>query len=227
MPSIMQEELLWATAIRGLARGFTYPDADWVSALLDDRWPTTLAEVLKPLGVRSRKVARAVKTLPTEPIAALQALQLEYTYLFINAVPHVPAPPYASAYTGQRHLMGEPAEAALRAYREACLSLAENCDVLPDHLAVELEFLAWLNEQAVAAWDAGEEEQAQTRADQQRTFLRDHVQPWLPRFCRRVEEAARVPFYRELARLTASLLSVASQHESSHSRFPTKKPEHV
>ena len=199
----------WAAAVRGLARGFTYPDADWISALLDGRWPTALAEVLAPLGMRTRKVARAVKTLPTEPATALQALQVEYTYLFINGVPHAPAPPYASAHMGQRRLMGEPAETALRAYRQAGLALVENCDVLPDHLAAELEFLAWLGEQAIAAWESGDEEQGRARADQQRTFLQDHLRLWAPTFCRRAEKAARIPFYRELARLADKVLGIA------------------
>jgi len=158
---------------------------------------------------------QATDALPTEPAAALEALQVEYTYLFINAVPHVPAPPCASAYTDEGLLMGQPAEDALRAYRQAGLVLADGYPELPDHLAAELEFLAWLGEQAVAAYEAGDEKQAQERIGQQQAFLRKQVQPWLPTFCQRVEDAARIPFYRELARLARTVLSASTTPMSS------------
>jgi len=198
---------LWLAALRGLARGFTYPDAGWVATLLDGQWPEALAAVLEPLGLSAEGVRQAIETLPEELEMALQALQVEYTYLFINAVPHVPAPPYASAYTGQGLLMGEPAEAALVAYRQAGLALAEDYRDLPDHLAAELEFLAWLGEQALANQESGDEEQAGWYLAQQKAFLSQQMRPWLPAFCQRVEQAARLPFYRELARLVEPLLA--------------------
>jgi TorA maturation chaperone TorD len=197
----------WLAALRGLARGFTYPDAGWVATLLNGQWPTVLAGVLDPLGLSAKGVRQAIETLPEELEVALQALQVEYTYLFINAVPHVPAPPYASAYTGQGLLMGVPAEAALVAYRQAGLALADDYRDLPDHVAAELEFLAWLGEQALAAQESGDEEQAGRHLAQQQAFLSQQVQPWLPAFCQRVEQAARLPFYRELARLVEPLLA--------------------
>jgi len=213
---------LWLAALRGLARGFTYPDAGWVATLLDGQWPAALAGVLEPLDLAAEGVRQAIETLPEELEMALQALQVEYTYLFINAVPRVPAPPYASAYTAQGLLMGAPAEAALVAYRQAGLALAEDYHDLPDHIAAELEFLVWLGEQALAAQESGDEEQAGLRQAQQQAFLSQQVQPWLPAFCRRVKEAARLPFYRELACLAEPLLSVVP--ESSRTFLEESKP---
>lgn len=209
MDRTTDEWRFWLAALRGLARGFTYPDADWVATLSDRWWPGAFASVLKRLGVPSDGFWEAVERLPTDQRAARQSLQVEYTYLFINAVPHVPAPPYASAYTGEGFLMGERAEAALLAYREAGLALAEHYRDLPDHLATEVEFLAWLGEQAIAALETGDEEQARARVAQQQGFLRGQVQPWLGAFCRRVEAAARMPFYREMAHLAERLLFAA------------------
>ena len=212
----MESTRLWLAALRGLARGFTYPDAGWVATLLNGQWPEALAAVLEPLGLSAEGVRQAIETLPEEPEMALQALQVEYTYLFINAVPHVPAPPYASAYTGQGLLMGESAEAALAAYRLAGLALAADYRDLPDHVAAELEFLAWLGEQALAAQESGDEEQARLRQAQQQAFLSQQVRPWLPTFCHRVEQAARLPFYRELARLAEPLLTAVPLPSSSY-----------
>jgi DMSO reductase family type II enzyme chaperone len=193
-------------AIRGLARGFSYPDAQWVESLLSGEWVEAFRGVLEPLGASSKGLEGAIAALPAEPAVAVQALQVEYTHLFINAIPHVPVPPYASAYVGQGMLMNEPAEAALRAYRHAGLDLAEDYHDLPDHLAVELEFLSWLEERAIEAYEERNGERAQVWTEQKETFLSQQVQPWLPEFCRRVEEAARIPFYPELAKLVKLFL---------------------
>lgn len=203
-----EEGQCWSTALYGLARGIAYPNTEWVITLLDSRWPDALANVLHPLGLSEVGVRQAIEALPTNPEAALQALQVEYTYLFINAVPRLPAPPYASAYADRGLLMGKPAEDALYAYRQAGLILAEEYDDLPDHLAAELQFLAWLGEQANVAHNVGDEGQVQALAAQQQTFLEQQVRSWLPEFCQRVDQAARIPFYREIVRLIQALLLV-------------------
>ena len=192
--------------LRGLARGFTYPDQAWVATLLDGSWPSALAAALKPWDISTEAIQGAIDQLPLGRGVALRVLQVEYTYLFINSVPHVPAPPYASAYTGHGWLMGPPAEAALRSYQKAGLGLREGHDDLPDHLATELEFAAWLGEQAIRCQEAGDEGQAEAYLREQHAFLSSQVRPWLPTFCERVEVAARVAFYRELARLAVRAL---------------------
>ena len=193
-------------ALRGLARGFSYPDAGWVESLLSGQWPEAFRRVLDFLGISTEGLERAIAVLPEELAAALQALQVEYTRLFINAVPHVPAPPYASAYFGQGLLMHEPAQAALKAYRLAGLEMAEDFNDLPDHLAAELEFLSWIEERAIEAEERGESDGAQNWKDQEEAFLFQQLKPWLPEFSKRVEEAARIPFYPELVKLAMLLL---------------------
>jgi TorA maturation chaperone TorD len=196
----------WLAAVHGLARGFSYPDGGWVGSLLSGEWPDAMAEAIEPWGLSADSLKRAVTDLPSESEAALEALQVEYTYLFINAVPRVPAPPYASAYAGRGLLMAEPAEAALQTYREAGLAMAEDYRDLPDHLAAELEFMAWLGLQAVSAYEKGEKHEGNQWEERGKAFLSRQILPWLPEFCHRVEDASRISFYREMARLAAVLL---------------------
>jgi len=202
----LEKRRCWPAAVRGLARGFTYPDAEWVDTLLSGLWPKALAEVLESMSLSIEGMRKAIAELPKEPAAALQALQVEHTHLFINAVPHVPAPPYASAYFGQGLLMHEPAQAALKAYRLAGLEMAEDFNDLPDHLSAELEFLSWIEERAIEAEERGESDGAQNWKDQEEAFLFQQLKPWLPEFSKRVEEAARIPFYPELVKLAMLLL---------------------
>lgn len=188
--------------LRALARGFTYPDTHWVESLLSGSWLRALEEVASPLGLATAGLAEAIAALPAQKDLALQELQIEYTYLFINAIPHVPAPPYASAYTNLGSLMGKAAEEALQAYHTLGLSLSEDFHDLPDHLAVELEFLSWLEGKELEAKEQREPHKEEIFKREKEAFWVQQLKPWLPEFLRRVKEAARIPFYRELAILT-------------------------
>ena len=83
---------------------------------------------------------------------------------------------------------------------------------LPDHVATELGFMAHL---------ASQEAEAQPRdalawLDRERAFLRDHLVVWLPRFCQRVREASRHPFYSALAELTVTFVNLDMEWIETH-----------
>ncbi|MGB9700332.1 MAG: TorD/DmsD family molecular chaperone [Thermodesulfobacteriota bacterium] len=213
LEELMESECRRAT-LQGLARCFTYPDGAWVESLLSGGWLEAFQEALSYFGLTIDRLVKAVAALPPRNDLALQELQVEYTYLFINALPHVPAPPYASAYRGMGFLMGEPAERAWRAYQAAGLDLAEDFHDLPDHLAVQLEFLSWLEGQEIEAKEQGEVEKAQKFRSTKEKFWAEEVKPWLPEFLTRVEEKARIPFYRELAGLMKIFLDIFPENKN-------------
>lgn len=109
---------------------------------------------------------------------SIEALQAEYVRLFINALPEVSCPPYGSFYI-EGALMGESTVALRNLYR----SYGFKADEMPDHVAVELEFLARL---------AAFRQQAPVGPDHE--FLVDHLGRWLPRFLDRVEEKDEIDF---------------------------------
>ena len=115
----------------------------------------------------------------------LEDLQVEYTRLFINGMPHVIAPPYGSVYMDQS-LQGAFAGDTLAFYREKGFGMDEKAD-LPDHLIHELEFLSLLAEDNDSD---GEEE-----------FLKKLFRPWYSKFHPRVTEGAHHPFYRVVVQL--------------------------
>ena len=118
----------------------------------------------------------------------------EYEHLFVGPG-HVPCPPYESYWHERRHLsvdirrslMG-PCTAAFRdLYAQGLeLKVARAAGELPDHVAVELEALAY-----ALSFD-------ETVPVAQAIF--DHLRHWLPRLCRAVRPRGDRPLYGELAR---------------------------
>jgi TorA maturation chaperone TorD len=139
---------------------------------------------------------------------SLQTLLVDYARLFLGP-PKALAQPYASVWlTGDSTLMQEPTTGLLRLYEEAGLGIDESFRELPDHIAVELEFLYLLTYREAQARQANEQEKmAATRAIRQR-FVEQHLARWIDAFADAVRSTARTEFYRELAGLTARLLAV-------------------
>ncbi len=196
-----QRDLARAAAYQTLAWGFTYPTAERIEQLSD--WLNALVEAFSELDLTTDAVVIALAALREK---RLETLQVEHTRLFINAVPHVLAPPYASAYDGGGQLMGEPAAAALRAYQRAGLTLSAERRELPDHLATELEFMFFLISQELAARGSGNPAHARSLREQQEQFLAEQLLPWVPSWRKKVEPADRTRLYKTLAQLTESWL---------------------
>lgn len=147
-----------------------------------------------------------------EAIAAgdfAQAAGREFANLFI--VPggqHIA--PYESVFRDSREiegrqisglLMGPSALDVQQWYRLAALEISAEFNELPDHIGLELHYLAYLCEKEQAFADAGERGK-QTRArEMQRDFLKAHVLSWLPGLAADVCRKARLPFYPAIARL--------------------------
>ena len=77
---------------------------------------------------------------------------------------------------------------------------------------------ALINGMSALTFSAQQQEEAEAQdedtlawLDRERTFLRDHLTVWLPRFCQRVREASQHPFYAALAELTMTFVSLDVQ----------------
>jgi DMSO reductase family type II enzyme chaperone len=156
------------------------------------------------LGSAVEKLVGALEITQGQTEQALCTLEVEFNRLFVG--PGRPqAPPYESFYRDKWGLvMGPSARDVERRYAEAGLALAPDHHDLPDHVATELGFMAYLAMQEAEARDGDR----QTWLRRERLFLRDHLSVWLPLFCRRVKEASRHPFYTALAELTETFLSL-------------------
>ncbi len=179
-----------ATLYRFCAQSMQYPEPEWFTR----KYLSSLYELLEALGGREE-----IETLRSAIDASqdiIEDLQVEYTRLFINGIPHVAAPPYGSVYL-EKTLRGKYSDEILLYYHSLGYTLKEGAD-LPDSLIHQLEFLSFLAEDQNRA---GEEE-----------FLNRFFLPWYPKFSAIVREEAQHPFYL----IIVSFIDFFTKEEMEH-----------
>ena len=119
-------------------------------------------------------------------------LAVEYTRLFINATPKVPCPPYESMYR-ENVIMGDSTLDVMDSFSRAGLKVAGNFRDLPDHVAVELEFLYYL-------MNSG-------HSEEHISFMKEHFSTWVSKFCQDVEKNDRIGFYRHAAMILREFIN--------------------
>lgn len=143
--------------------------------------------------------------------AARLALEVEYNRLFVGPGKLL-APPYESYYlsearrAGSGRLRTDAERSVARAYAARGYAMPEEFVELPDHVAVELEFLALVAAQEAEAWDAGDAQRARDARHAADAFADAHPAQWLLAFARDVHAGARLPFYPAIADLACLLL---------------------
>ncbi len=148
-------------------------------------------------------LAETAKTMDTEfKETAQDELLLDYSRLFLGPF-DIFAKPYGSVYIdGEKVVMGDSTINALASYSEADFAVAEDFREMPDHVAVELEFLYLLTCRQNDALAHKESEQLRFWSDIKTNFLKNHLGSWVSRFCQNIREHSETNFYYNLAELT-------------------------
>jgi TorA maturation chaperone TorD/NAD-dependent dihydropyrimidine dehydrogenase PreA subunit len=165
----------------------------------------SLAEIFLPPGVEA----------PADVIWA-------YSRLFLTPG-RVNVPLHESVYFEGR-LMGEAASNAASLYAKANLQVNTALSDLPDHLSLELAFMAHLISQ-----EDQDHHRAEMWCDYQRHFLSQHLARWLPKFCHRIVEVDAHPHYRQAAlaaqkMVTEDLERLSTQHAKPGGQSPEQPP---
>ncbi len=134
----------------------------------------------------------------------LEDLLWEYTRLFIGPY-KLPCPPWESVYTSSKTLlMQEACDEVKSTYGEIGLTV-NNPDIMPDHIGIELNFLALLYEKM----ESNHEKRLYYMAMAKR-FLHEHLRKWILQFTVDMEKAAGTFFYRTLAQVTKNFILAES-----------------
>jgi TorA maturation chaperone TorD len=120
--------------------------------------------------------------------------------------------PYESVYTSpKRLLMQDARDQVLKIYREEGLDRVKEFKEPEDHIAIELEFMAYLCEKTTEALDDRNKGGAQSYLKKQRDFLEKHLLTWAPAFCSDIERCAREDFYKAVAMITTGYLDLEKE----------------
>jgi TorA maturation chaperone TorD len=134
----------------------------------------------------------------------LEVLQLDYSRLFLGPV-EILAKPYGSVYLdGEKIVMGDSTVSAQALYREGCFDIAEDFREMPDHVAVELEYLYLITFNIA---EASEETKRNDLIRLKQKFLKEHLGRWVMPFAEAIRKGAGTDFYRQLADVTEQVVT--------------------
>lgn len=149
------------------------------------------------LAERARKLGKAFAAQDME------TLLVDYARLFIIAPGQVRAMPYASFWlTDDQSGRHEATMAVLDLYAQGGFDVSDDLHELPDHIAVELEFLYLLIFAQNQAQLGGNAEELAVANERHRHFVIEHLNIWIGAFATALKSGAETAFYRELAELT-------------------------
>jgi TorA maturation chaperone TorD len=144
----------------------------------------------------------------------LDALRQEFDDLFVVPLGRY-VTPYEAVYRDQRAigehvvsglLMGPSTVAVLSEYRASGVEVSAMCNELPDHIGIELSFMAHLCSREREARGTGDEAAVAALRSRQQRFVEDHLLAWLPALSDRVVRNAQSDFYRGVALLTTNFV---------------------
>jgi putative dimethyl sulfoxide reductase chaperone len=193
---------------RWLAVGFFPPDEALVASLESGVMLDELQGATLWLGDDRARLAEGLDDLERLEPVTLEGLQADYERYFGKSVDRVPARESAYRWRDVSDVVGAAGDVARtlrQQYRQFGTAAAPGSE---DHVAVELEFMAYLCAREAAAWAAETPEAARQLRRQQHNFLDDHLGRWLPDFCGQLDRRWDRSFYVCFARLCNSWMQI-------------------
>lgn len=197
-----------------LARTLDYPKKDLLNkfrtsemirekTLLEDFSDVVDCYVISSIKKRFADINDYLNSFEDEKEMLLE-LQKDYTWMFIASKPRL-VPPFESVYKENR-LMQESTFNIARLYYKAGLKPEKNFGLLPDHIALELEFMGYLclkeleGHQMKDNIDKGKKIQEKSR-ELQIQVLENHLGKFYKQLTERLKNNSRTGFYENVAEL--------------------------
>ena len=210
---LLMREKARRDAYKSLAACYYLPDGDLIIKLKG------LERQLGELGSGALSYAARMRS-ELQGAKELEKLKIDFARLFAGPYSLL-APPYGSVYLeGERQIMGDSTLDVQNRYRKEGVELSDSFRDVPDHIAVELEFMYFLIFKEIEALASSDFESASDYIEQQKSFLQVHLGSWMPKFASNVEQNAATKFYKNLARATELLIA---QHLDELSGLPASE----
>jgi TorA maturation chaperone TorD len=201
-----------ATAREDLCRFLAACYYEPAAAFTEERLFESMAQAARKIDPALAHIAGRL----AEDFAAqdLQALLVDYTRLFLGPSGALARPHGAFWLSGETSLMQDSTIEVQHLYREGGFDLDEELQDVPDHVAVELEFLYLLVFKQNEATRSGQDEVFDSWAHLQDMFLERHLGAWVGRFAQAVKDGAETAFYRDLAELTERFVRMIAEEQA-------------
>ena len=188
-----------------LGRCFSYPTKEFFNAIKG-------AGAVEELGalVDGLPFEVELKGIPS-PSLPRDEFESEYINTFdIGFGPTIPCSLYETAYSREDMNSRDVYEDLFRFYEHFDIRLNENEKDYPDHLAVELEFMAYLTQKEAQAEGMGKDSLPYRLA--QRDFMERHLAPWIPELNKRIQKHVKEAFYRDASSFMTEFLKGHRRH---------------
>ncbi len=178
-----------------LSAGFYVPEADILSPqfIQDLQENFAALDALDELGDSLNQLNKAGKQYDS-----LEKLLVEYSKLFLGP-DKLLAPPYGSYYLNDKTTMGASTTEVIKIYEKLDLELSDSFQDLPDHISLELYFLAYLVEQQLVLQQEKGSAAGRNVLKWQNYFLENYLYPWQDEFTDKIKSNYDSDFYSPLA----------------------------
>ncbi len=180
-----------------LATGMAYPDPSRIEAIATRLLPALGRLHLPP------DVGEAISAVGRSLPVSVGLARADHVALF-PPIASRDAPGYETGYRGEGIFQQADLIADIAGfYRAHGLRAGGSERERPDHIIVEIEFMAVLARKEAAAVHAGNDEHVAVCRETSSLFLAEHLGCWAPAFGRRAAVISESPWYRALGELTA------------------------
>jgi TorA maturation chaperone TorD len=219
MMVIEENLLLRQVCYRIFASLFLYPESNRLAALQDAASALLTSETEQGHSV-SAEMESLLKHLTETKLENTRTIINEYNRLFLI---RPKAPPYETIYIDpEGQLRGKLTARLDEVYLQAGLTISPELGELPDHISVELEFMAYLCMKEAEGHTANEVFEATNFRNLQISFIGQHLARWFPQFAKRIKEANPGSIYQYL--LPAAYEFLRNELDLLGLRNHTRKP---
>jgi len=190
-----------------LGRALSYPDQDLADDLAGGGLGNGLASLFTPFSTNGilHELASLQRTYENDsPEDVLLQLEKDYTRMCFATKPRL-VHLFESVYKEGKLFQDSTFQVA-RLYRDAGLEWTADFQLPPDHIAVELEFMAYLCFCETEAGRKRDKDKEGYASRLRREMLETHLRPFGLAFSERMEKHASTDFYRLIARLLSAML---------------------
>ncbi len=143
-----------------------------------------------------------------------EELLIDYAKLFVGPN-ELLAAPYGSIYLEKgRRVMGDSTMEVIEFYKSHGLVMDEDFKEVPDHIAVELEFMYYLIFKEIEAIEKSDMASAIATIEAQEFFMNKFLRSWADKLAEKIIKHAETSFYRALAGCLSAFINKTEIQDS-------------